>query len=213
MQDKKLVVTTFAVAGLLLGGAAFAQMPPDLKAIWNTLTPAEQAAYEALMPPSPNASPLGVRTPGDTCAAATLEISALPFIHNNTTVGLADDFLYGAACGGFNASSGIGPDVAYVVRTDITCDVNVDMDPAANDLALWVVTDCSDPVGGCVGGDDSGGNGTAEQVAFTATAGTDFFIVVDGFGGASDAFVLTVTEVGQTGCSLVPVELQGFSIE
>ena len=154
-----------------------------------------------------------VRTPGDTCAAATLEVSALPFNDANTTVGQTDDFTYGSACGGFNASSGVGPDIAYRVQTDVDCDVTVTMDPAANDLAVWVVTDCADPVGACVGGDDSGGSGTPETVSFSATAGTDYFVVVDGFGGASDAFTLNITETTVNGCQLVPVELQGFQVD
>jgi hypothetical protein len=186
----------------------------DLKKIWNSLTAEEQAAYEkagreraAALPRPAN------RTPGDTCGAATLEISSLPFNDANTTVGLADDVAYGAACGGFNGSSGVGPDLAYVIQTDVTCGLTVTMDPAASDLAVWVVTNCADPVGGCIGGDDSGGNGTAEAVSFTATAGTNYFVVVDGFGGAADAFNLNIVETTTTGCMLTPVELMKFEIE
>jgi opacity protein-like surface antigen len=207
-------IAAVGLACLTAPAAAQDRMPQDLKAVWNTLTPAEQAAYEAMGRRSAGSSSRGLsRAPGDTCAAATLEVSALPFVNNNTTVGLADDMVFGAACNGFNESSGVGPDIAYLVRTDVDCDVEVDMDPVANDLALWVVTDCADPVGGCVGGDDSNGSGVAEQVAFSAAAGVDHFIVVDGFAGASDAFALTVTETSQTGCALVPVQLQGFAIE
>lgn len=219
-MDKRhcLGIICLIVAGLALGvvGPASAQSAAnqDLKAIWNSLTPSEQAAYEQAGREHAAALPApAVLTPGDTCAAATLEISTLPFNDANTTVGLTDDFTYGMACGGFNASSGVGPDLAYVVQTDVTCDVTVTMDPTTNDLAVWVVTDCADPVGGCVGGDDSGGSGTAEQVSFTATAGVDHFIVVDGFGGASDTFTLNITEDTQTGCALVPVELQQFQVQ
>lgn len=215
----RLVFTCLIVAGLALGFAGLADAQSaadqDLKAIWSSLTPEEQAAYEKAgrerAAALPKAAPL---TPGDTCAAATLEISTLPYNDANTTVGLTDDFTYGAACNGFNASSGIGPDIAYVVQTDVDCDLTVTMDPTANDLALWVVTDCADPVGGCVGGNDAGGSGTAEVVGpFTATAGTDFFIVVDGFGGASDTYTLNVVENTQTGCAFVPVELQQFQVQ
>ncbi len=202
-----------------LGGVptlATAQDPlrGDLKAIWSSLTAEEQAAYHqaGLELAAKSSTPAG-RAPGDTCGAATLEVGSLPYNDANTTVGLTDDYTFGAACGGFNASSGVGPDIAYVVQTDVDCDVTVTMDPDAADLALWVVTDCSDPVAGCVGGDDSGGNGTAEQVSFTATAGVDHFIVVDGFGGAADAFTLSITETTQTGCSLVPVELLHIQVD
>lgn len=219
-MDKRhcLVLIVLIVAGLALGfaGPADAQdaAGEDLKAIWSSLTPEEQAAYEKAGRERAAALPKPAQlVPGDTCAAATLEISALPFNDSNTTVGLTDDMTFGDACGGFNASSGVGPDIAYVVQTDVTCDVTVQMDPAANDLALWVVTDCADPVGGCVAGDDSGGAGTLEEVSFTATGGTDHFIVVDGFDGASDDFTLAITEDTGTGCALVPVELQQFQVQ
>lgn len=209
----RILVGGLVVVGLLVAVSASAQqMPRDLKAVWDTLTPAEQAAYEAMGRDMSRGSSTSF-TPGDTCGSATLEVSALPFNDASTTVGQTDDYTWGAACGGFNGSSGVGPDTAYVVRTDVACDVTVTMDPTANDLALWVVTNCADPVGGCVGGDDSGGNGTAEQVSFSATGGTDYFIVVDGFGGASDSFTMNVAETSQTGCALVPVKLQGFTIE
>lgn len=203
------------VGCVLVAPSAFAaDAPADLKAIWSSLTAEEQAAYTAAARAKASPAP-NVLAPGDTCGSASLEVSTLPFNDADTTVGLVDDMTFGAACGGFNASSGIGPDIAYVVRTDVTCDATVTMDPAANDLALWVVTNCADPVGGCVGGDDSGGSGTAEVVGpFTATAGTDYFVVVDGFGGASDAFTLNIVEDGTTtGCQLVPVELQRFEID
>lgn len=186
----------------------------DRKAIWNSLTAEEKAAYEQADRERAAALPRPViLTPGDTCGAATLEISSLPFNNANTTVGLADDVTYGAACGGFNGSSGVGPDLAYVIQTDVTCGLTVNLDPAAQDLALWVVTNCADPVGGCVGGDDSGGNGTVESVSFTATAGTNYFIVVDGFAGAAGAFDLNIVETTATGCMLTPVELMKFDVE
>jgi hypothetical protein len=195
---RSIVVRAAVVVGLWAAGPSIAasEQAVDLKAIWSSLTAEEQASYSA-------APGLVARAEGDTCAAATHEVSTLPFNDASTTVGGIDDLTYGTSCGGFNGSSGVGPDLAYVVRTDLTCNVTVTADPAAADLALWVVTNCADPVGGCVGGDDSGGNGTAEQVSFNATAGTDYFIVVDGFGGASDAFTLNITENGSTGCQLV----------
>jgi hypothetical protein len=183
----------------------------DLKAIWNSLTPEERAAHEAEgRRLAATVRPTSSLTPGDTCAAATHEVGTLPFNDADTTVGLTDDTTYGAACGGFNGSSGVGPDIAYRIRTDINCGLTVNMDPAAADLALWVVTNCADPVGGCIGGDDSGGNGTLESVSFAATAGTDYFIVVDGFGGASDAFTLNIVETTATGCQLVGPSQPGY---
>lgn len=218
MSNRTLIVAARCLALIAITGfsgvVAAENAAVDLKSIWNSLTPEEQAAYAAAAKsPAAGLPAASSRTPGDTCAAATLEVSSLPFADSNTTVGLTDDLVFAAACGGFNASSGLGPDLVYRVQTDVDCGVNVALDPAAADLALWVVTDCADPVGGCVGGDDSGGNGTIEEVAFTATGGQEYFVVVDGFGGASDAFDLSITETTATGCTLVPVELQHFDVD
>ena len=49
-------------------------------------------------------------------------------------------------------------------------------------------------------------------------AGTDYFVVIDGYStggtppGPSGAYSLSITSVG-AGCNLVPVALQGFSID
>jgi|GEM_PF-6139280 len=194
-----LILAAFAVAAPVL---AQEQSDIDMKAIWNSLSAEEQAAYSQAGRDESSVWDAPAGTVGDTCAIAFPTSGALPFNDSNTTVGATDDYTYGSACGGFNADSGVGPDVAYLVQTSETCDLEVTMDPVANDLALWVVTDCSDPVAGCVAGDDSGGGGTAEVVGFTATAGTDYYVVVDGFQGASDDFTLAITETTATGCTL-----------
>ena len=67
--------------------------------------------------------------------------------------------------------------------------------------------------GSCVGVDDAGGPSNPEDVAFTAQAGTTYYIVVDGVAASTDMYTLVVTETSATGCQLVPVELQSFTID
>jgi hypothetical protein len=223
---KKVIAMGCLVGAICLLGAgtAAAQSAGDVdwdavKAAWGTLTEAERAAYEELIAGMTSGI---VRTPGDTCGAATHEVGTLPYADSDTTVGLADNItISGTPCAGGGsqfAGTGTGPDIAYRVRPDVTCSVNVNMDPTdvapnADDLALYVVTDCANPAASCLRVDDAGGAGTAEDTAFSATAGVDHFIIVDGFTGAAGPFNLTITETTSTGCELVPVELQQFRIE
>ncbi len=227
MRKTSMTITMLCLGLLLLVSGPLAAQNIDLnhvKSIWNTLTPDEQAAYERMVMADARAKALGssirpvLRAPGDSCGAATPEIGALPYMDSGDTTGLADDYNLGAeanpcAGGGSQFSlTGDGPDIAYKMRVDATCDVNVNMDPVASDMSLYVVTDCGDVDDTCLGVDDAGGGGTAEDVAFTASAGTMYWVIVDGFGGSSDAYDLTVTETTATGCELIPVELETFNV-
>lgn len=223
MRKFLIAVCVLGLVGSMAATSATAQSAADVdwdavKAAWETLTEAEKVAYEELM--------IGMRSgateaPADTCAGATLEVGTLPYADSDTTVGLVDNItISGTPCAGGGSQfvgTGTGPDIAYRVRPDVTCSVNVNMDPTdvspnADDLSLYVVTDCSNPAATCLRVDDAGGTGTAEDTAFSATGGVDHFIIVDGFGGSSGPFNLTITETTTTGCSLVPVELQRFNI-
>ncbi|MEN1728901.1 MAG: hypothetical protein AAGJ52_10730 [Pseudomonadota bacterium] len=200
MSRVKLVLAALALALVMGNAMAQQQSPVDLKAIWDSLTPEEQASALAQRDQGPWEAPLG--TSGDTCDVATELSGSLPFNTSGSTIGASDSYLYGGECGGFNASSGDGPDVSFIVQVDQACDLNVAMTPAANDLALYVTTDCDDIIGGCVAGNDAGGNAATENAPFSAVPGTDYFIVVDGFGGDSDDFTLDITETTATGCAL-----------
>jgi hypothetical protein len=103
----------------------------------------------------------------------------------------------------------------FEVVTSADCTLDAIMTPASNlDLALYVVdTDCSDVDANCVALDDDGGPGTIENVTFDAIADTSYYVVVDGFAGSAGAFSLEIRENGSTGCTLVPVELETFSVE
>jgi len=215
------------------------------KAIADTMTPEELAAYKARMAEhfSRRSSQPSLILPmqDDTCPAATHEISALPFGPiADTTVGATDNYNLPAdttsptctapsSCtgagpagslprGAIYTGTGTAPDRAWRIRTDANCNVTITMDPTgAQDLALIVYeANCSSSLADCACVDDTGVGGVAEQVTLSAVAGTDYFILVDGYStggtppGPSGPYTLQVTG---SGCNLVPVELQGFSVE
>ena len=209
-------------------GTSFAQDAknvnwPEVKKIWDTLTPSEQASYQVMLLEArdankpkvtpPPATILGQKvnatnrkTAGNNCAAATYEISTLPFAASSTTVGNTDDYQLLADCGGATADPYDGDDLAYRVRVDVDCDLSVNITNEDYDAAVYVLTDCAAQT--CVaGGDDP------EDAAFTATAGTDYFVIADGWNSQEGAYDLSITETTATGCELLPVELQSFSID
>lgn len=214
------------------------------QAIADTMTPEELAAYKARVADyfsrHPSSSLLVPHLPADTCAAATPEIDpALPYGPvTDTTVGATDNFDLPAdvaaptctaatSCNGdgrpgslprgsIYTGTGTGPDRAWRIRTSANCNLTITMDPTGpQDLALMVYqANCSSSLADCACVDDTGRGGTAESVTLGAVAGTDYFIVVDGYstGGPPPSGPYTL-QVAGTGCALVPVELQEFSVE
>lgn len=165
------------------------------------------------------------RTPADTCDSATNEIGALPFNVAGTTVGMTDDYDLdvnvpsGCALGGNSwTGTGVAPDIGYRIQTDIACDLTVTVTPeAAYDTALVIYNpQCSNLESDCVIVSDEGFPGDPETVVFNASAGVDYFILVDGYSsggvppGPSGTFTL---DIGGTSCVLVPVELQSFDVQ
>lgn len=151
--------------------------------------------------------PLGVMATGaDTCGAATTNTTT--FTDSDTTVGAADDYdpatattcptTGGGVSGGtMFTGTGAGPDKVYKLNSPTAGTAIVSMDPTTTaDLALYVLSPTCPPgmfTTNCIVGDDSGGGGTAEMVTFPIAAGTDYFIVVDGFAGASGPYDLVAT--------------------
>lgn len=224
-------------SGIFVKKAIADTMTPDQLQAYKELLAQRKAAGafdRATVPPG--------RTPGDTCAAATHELGTLPYPPapaNDTTVGATDNFdlppdttnptcTAASACtgagpagslprGAIYTGTGTAPDRGWRIRTSANCNLTINMDPAAADLALIVYeSTCSSLLSDCNCVDDTGVAGVAESVVLTATAGQDYFILVDGYStggtppGPSDAYTLQITGAG---CTLVPVELQGFSIE
>jgi hypothetical protein len=172
----------------------------------------------------------------DTCTAPTQIIGTFPYNDTGTTVSATDDYnlpsdtadptctapvnwAQGAGVAGslprgsIYTGTGTAPDVAYSLTTDKTCRLQVDMDPTgAQDLALIVyLAQCTSNLGDCVVVDDNGIGGVAEMVQWEATAGSTYYILVDGYStggtppGPSGPYTLAVSEITSpaTGCYAV----------
>lgn len=159
---------------------------------------------------------------GDVCVPAD-PTPVNPFTVSSTTVGATNNYDIATTCGVTQtlfAGTGASLDVAFGVVTDQNCSVTVSADPTGTnwDLALYVLqapgAACTAlPAladGQCITMDDDGASNTTETVTFAATAGTQYFVIIDGFNAATGTFDLTVTG---TGCNLVPVGLQRFSVD
>jgi hypothetical protein len=146
-----------------------------------------------------------------------------PFNVSSTTVGAVNNYDIATVCGtGQTLFGGTGAslDVAFGVTTDANCTINVTADPTGTswDLAAYVLqapgAACTQlpslADGQCITMDDDGGGNITELMSWSATAGTEYFVIIDGFNAATGTFDLTIAG---TGCNLVPVELQGFSID
>jgi hypothetical protein len=247
MHTKKMLAISLAVAFAAVAGSAAAQTDWQKykdqvrvkKALSSQMTPEQYQAHVEKMAKflAERAAHPPVRTPADTCGAATYEVSTLPFgPAASTTVGATDDYHLPAdttaptctassACtgapsgqGSIYTGTGTGPDFAFRIRTSADCALTVTMDPTGTeDMALEVFqTQCSSALTDCNCVDDTGLAGTAEQVTLSAVAGTDYFLVADGYSaggtppGPSGPFTMAVDG---TGCTLTPVDLQNFSID
>lgn len=248
----KKTLAGLAVLGLVLASAPAGAQDIDTsgifvkKAIADTMTPDQLQAYKQLLAQRKAAGAFDRapgRAPGDTCAAATHEIGALPYGPiADTTVGATDNFdlppdVVDPTCtaavtctgagpagslprGAIYTGTGTGPDRGWRIRTSAACTLSITMDPVAADLALITyLSTCSNSLTDCACVADTGVGGQAETVSLNAVGGTtDYFVLVDGYSaggtppGPSDAYTLALSVTSGT-CSLVPVELEGFSIE
>jgi hypothetical protein len=143
--------------------------------------------------------------PNDSCADGTvIDPGQLPVIVAGTTAGATNDTALepDSGCQGSN-DLGFGfsaPDVAYAFTPAVDGDYIVAVEGSYN-TALYVVTNCSDVLGTCLGAQNI--VGTGEAVTVTLSKDTKYTIIVDGFSGAAaGAFVLTVNHADCTGqCS------------
>ena len=211
---KKLVLFVAGIsllAGATQAAAITAAEVKVKKAIADTMTPQELAAYKQRLADRVNQglldhAPAGPPAPADTCTAATPEIGPLPYTPAaDTTVGQVDDFdlpadttnptcSVGASCtgagpagslpgGAIYTGTGTAPDRAYRIITSANCPLTITMDPTgAQDLSLIVYqANCSSSLADCACVDDTGVGGVAESVLLNAVAGTTYFVVIDGY--------------------------------
>lgn len=144
------------------------------------------------------------RQGGDTVATATA-ISVLPFTGAGTTVGYVND--YDAVCPYPNSTS---PDVVYSLVPCQTGSLDITLCAASDyDTKLYVVDAalnilaCNDDF--CPGyvSELMAANGTAVAV----TAGVQYYVIVDGYGGDSGNYTIDITGMDCT----TPVEEGSFS--
>ena len=152
-----------------------------------------------------NAYVLNVAAPqpppaNDTCAGA-INLNDLPQSFTVDLCPAANDYspgVYPTSCTGYAAT---GPDVVYfaILGEGGQIDACINGTP---DLALYLITDCGDPVGSCVAGDDTG-NPECISYTHTGTESTYYYLIVDTYSGCG---VVTVS-IDQ----LVPTDETSFS--
>ena len=127
----------------------------------------------------------------DTCATPTvIDPARLPFVALGTTVGANNDLNPQTPCLRSN-QSGRGPDVVYQFTSPDSQNYLVTVTPVGNyDVTVYVTTNCATTTG-CTAGDVNGGGG-AETVRRNLTAGTTYFIIVDGFGTDAGDFNISL---------------------
>lgn len=128
----------------------------------------------------------------DTCGTANvIDTSRLPFLASGTTFGAVNDVDPGTSC--FTSPlSTRGPDVVYQFTPADTQLYIIDVVPAGDyDTSVYVTTDCS-TIPNCISA-DVGGAGATEEIRHSLTAGTTYFIVVDGFSGDAGDFNISLT--------------------
>jgi hypothetical protein len=178
---KKIAILSFA---LLLGAAAVQAAGPLTSArLSSTDVILDKPPGTGAPPPDPNLIMQG----GDTCATATV-IPSLPYSDTGTTVGLTDD-LQPATC----SVAGGAPDAVYVYTPSVDQDITVDLCAATDyDSTVYVLEGaCPGPEIAC--NDDSCGlQSRIDSVSLTA--GTPYYIIIDGYSSNAGNYSLDVTE-------------------
>ncbi|WP_440222945.1 hypothetical protein ACQQ2N_17980 [Dokdonella sp. MW10] len=228
MNRIAMVTAVLAIACPAASGWAQSTLTlDDYKSLHPRLSNEERAAYDKALAEQYAVESKDWERPkgpveGDLCTMPA-PAPVNPFTISSTTVGATNNYDIGTTCGtGQTLFGGTGAslDLAYGVVTDSDCSVTVSADPTGTswDLALYVLqapaAACTQlPTladAQCVTMDDDGGGNVTETVTFNAVAGTPYFVIVDGFNAAVGTFDLTITG---TGCNLVPVGLQSFSVD
>lgn len=122
----------------------------------------------------------------DTCAGA-INLDDMPQSFTVDLCAAVNDYspgVYPESCTGYAAT---GPDVVYYAILPQGGQIDACIN-GTNDLALYLITDCSDPVGSCVAGDDSG-NPECISWTHTGTESTVYYLIVDTYSGCGTVTV------------------------
>jgi hypothetical protein len=164
---RRLLTSIVLAAVLATAGAAFADKPnPDVDPT----------------PPDPTL----IRQGGDIIADAT-PIAALPFTDTGTTAGYTDD--YDEVCPYTGSTS---PDVVYAFTPDADTAPTIDLLGSTYDTKLYVYDEAMNLVA-C--NDDFYPDYVSRLDNVAMLAGTQYFIVIDGYGGDLGDYVITIATI------------------
>jgi hypothetical protein len=124
--------------------------------------------------------------PGDTCATA-IPVGALPYTDSGNTSGAINDYGYaaGTCLPADDDLGGASKDLVYSFTPTVTGSYTITL--GGFDATLYVVTDCANITSTtCLGGVDDCGTTCDEELTLTLTAGTPYYIVVDGWSDTSN---------------------------
>lgn len=92
---------------------------------------------------------------------------------------------YDPGSGGCTGYTAAGADVVYCITLLEGDSFEVTMDTGGLwDDSIYLITDCDDPAGSCVIGDDQYPDGSG--FVYTATASGDYYLIVDAYSGGGD---------------------------
>jgi hypothetical protein len=114
--------------------------------------------------------------PNDTCDTA-IDVSEGGLFQGFNCFAVDDYTSY--ICTGYNSA---GPDVVYTFTLDDPSAVTLTVNPTSGiwDPSIYLVTDCADPDGTCVGGSDEYGS-VPETISFDALAAGTYYLIVDSY--------------------------------
>jgi len=119
----------------------------------------------------------------DTCDGA-LEIPTGDFLITGSTDLANNDYDPGdpgPSCTGYSAE---GPDVVYFTCLAEGAEFTVTMTTDGFDDSIYLITDCSDPSGSCVAGDDAYPDGST--FTYIADATGIYYLIVDAYSGSGN---------------------------
>lgn len=123
-------------------------------------------------------SQVSLAAAGESCTNATvINPASLPFTDEATTVGAVNDVDPGLG----GCAPGPGSDVVYLFTPSASDTYVIGVTPFGStfDPSLYVVTDCSNPLGTCISGVNNQFLGEGETLTIELLAGTQYFIVID----------------------------------